>query len=407
MPEGTILIVGGRTETVRKAVDLGLSVVLVQHKDRLQPEQVRLADAVLLVDYTDWSVLRPLVRAAHDVYGFTSVVSLVEQAMENVGRINDLLGLNGTPYRVAHLFKDKCAMRRHLLRCRLGGVAAAPVEDADALRDFGRRHGYPLVVKPIDGTGSRGVLRVDDAAGIDGAWRQVQELRTRTDLTMGNFFPVDRFLVEQYVEGPEYSVETFTFDGRHVVVAITEKLTMPNFIEVGHAQPARLAPDDELALSRCIGDFLDAVGLDQGPAHTEVRLSATGPRVIESHDRIGGDRIGDLVEAAYGIDLERYSVGWPFRLLPELTERPRPLQASATRFLVAEPGTVVEVQGAEDVRGAAEVVGLDIGVAAGDTVPVLTDSFDRVGQVLTVGADTGAAMRNCENYANKITIVTE
>ena len=109
-----VLIVGGRLEALRKASALGLRTVFFQHRDRLLPGQAETADAMFLADYTDSSVAGPLALSAHEIYGFTRVVSLVEQGMETVGRINDLLGLDGTSYAVAHRFHDNLALRAQL-----------------------------------------------------------------------------------------------------------------------------------------------------------------------------------------------------------------------------------------------------------------------------------------------------
>ena len=398
-------MLGGRPQTVRKALDLGLRVVFFQVPALLRPGQAELAHATLLVDYTDWSVLRPFAVAAHEVYGFTRVVSLAEQAMVPVAQINELLGLPGTRPEVARLFRDKWAMRQHLAGSGPGAVAARLYEDAASLREFGADHGYPFVVKPVDATGGRGVLRVDGPEEAEEVARRIDELRRRADLPLAQIFPLDRFVMEELVDGPEYSVETMSFDGRHVAVAVTEKLTA-GFVEAGHAVPARLAAADEAAVVDHVTGFLDAVGLRQGLAHTEVRLSAQGPRLIESHDRSPGGRIMDLVEAACGIDLELYSVAWPFGLVPALAGRPVATRAAATRFLFPPAGEVVAVHGIEDVQGRPELLGLDVDVAVGGTVPAAADNFDRVGQVLAVGADTGAAVQAVEELAAKITIVT-
>lgn len=401
----TLLIVGGRMETVTKAVGLGIRVVLLQHKEALRPGQHKPPVATLLADYTDWDEVRPLVAAAHEVYGFTKVMSLAEPAMETVGRINDMLGLDGTPYEVAHAFMDKWEMRRRLADSPWS-VGAALVDGAGSLRAFGAEHGFPFIVKPLASTASRGVVLVRDEDDLDRAWAEIERIRSRTDWEMSFLFHVgDQFLMEEYVDGPEYSVETFSFDGRHVVVAVTEKLTR-DFIEIGHAEPARLTPSDEEAIVACVSDTLTALGLRDGVGHTEVRLSPKGPRIIETHDRVGGDRIMDLVENAYEVDLETYSVGWPFRLVPELPDRPRPLRGAATRFLFAEPGSVVEVQGADGVREHDGVVGLDIAVSPGDVVKEAADNFDRAGQVVVVADDTTAAVQACEDLAAQITIVT-
>lgn len=401
----TILIIGGRLQAIVKAQELGLRVVLLQHKERLLPGQADAADALILVDYLDWDVALPMVRAAHEVYGFTSVVSLVDQAMELCGRINDDLGLGGTSYEVARRFHDKLAMRDWLAEVGFEHIASARIEDADGMRAFGERHGYPFVLKPVDGTGSRGVTRIDGPEQIDDAWRAAVDLRGRDDLVMAKFYPVVEYMAEEYVDGPEYSVESFSFEGRHIVVSFTDKIS-DGVVEMGHAEPAVLAPDDEAALEAHIVGFLTAMGLRDGVGCTEIKMSSKGPRIIEGHDRVAGDRVMDLVEAVYGIDLESYAVGWPFRKVPALAERPAPRGAAATHFLSAEPGEVTAVEGTDEVRADPNVVAVDVSVGVGDTVPDRADNFDRPGQVVVTAENTPAAVALAAALAGKVQIVT-
>ncbi|GGN22650.1 biotin carboxylase [Actinoplanes campanulatus] len=401
----TILIVGGRVETLAKARKHGLRVLFLQHRDRMLPGYVEVADALFMVDYTDWELVRPIVLAAHESYEFTRVISLGEQAMETVGRINDLLGLGGTSHEVAVRFKDKLTMRRHMAATGVPTVAAEEVDSASAVSAFGERYGYPLVLKPIDNTASRGVHVIRSADDVADAWQAVADLRDRPDLILGQFFPIGRLLVEQYIAGPEYSVETFSFGGRHSVVAITEKYT-DGMVETAHAVPARLSAEDEAGVASYVRDFLSAMGLRDGVAHTEIKLSPDGPLVIESHDRIAGDRIGDLVRNAYEIDLEEYAVAAPFGLLPELPDRPVPLRATATRFITAEPGLVTGFEGIEDVAEHPDLIELDLFVKEGDRTAPVTDNFDRSGQILVTGPDTTTALETCDLLVGKITVRT-
>jgi biotin carboxylase len=400
-----ILIIGGRLQAIEKAKALGLSVVFLQHKERLLPGQAEAADALILADYLDWDVARPLVLAAHEAYGFTKVVSLVDQAMELVGRINDLLRLDGTSYEVAHRFHDKLAMREWLAKAGFETVGAQEIKDAAALRGFGARYGYPFVLKPVDGTGSRGVVRIEGPGEIGDAWRRSVGLRGRKDLILAKFFPVDRFFAEEFVDGPEYSVESFSFNGRHVVVSVTDKLST-GVVEMGHAEPAVLPAEDEAALVDHVVTFLETVRLRDGVSHTEVKMSAAGPRIIESHDRVSGDRVMDLVETVYGIDLETYAVGWPHGLVQELADRPSPRCAAATRFLTAAPGTVIAIEGEEEVRAHPAVLDLDLAVGVGDEVQAVADNFDRPGQVLVAAPDTAAATELSAALASRVRIRT-
>jgi biotin carboxylase len=403
----TALVIGGRIETLRKAAGLGPRLVHLQHPHRFGPEHASLVEAGLLADFTDWAVTRPLVQGAHDAFGIDGVATLTEPALETAGRVNDLLGLPGNGYHVTRLLRDKVAMRQRQAEAGAGPVAAEAVCDRRCLASFGEAHGYPFIVKPADGTASMGVLRVDGPENLEQAWRHMERVRGEPlHADAIGTVRADTFIAEEYLDGPEYSVEAFTFRGRHVVLAITEKSVLPNFVEVGHAVPARLDGPAASEVSDAIRTFLDCVGVREGPTHTEIRLTASGPRVVESHTRPGGDRIIELVETAVGVDLERYTVGWPLGLVPEIVESPVPMGAAATRFIVAEPGVVERIEGVAAVRAQPDVVLVEVDVAPGDYVRAPAWSWDRPGQVVAAAATTEAAIARCEELVDQIRIVT-
>jgi len=407
-PDTTLLLVGGLDETVAAAKRLGLDVLLLQHPSKVTAAAERLADALHVVDFTDWSQVEPLVRRLHRSPGFSAAVSLTEPGLDAAGRINDLFGLGGTGWEVTRRFRDKALMRRHLAAADPAtAVAAAPLTDRGDLAAFAARHGYPFIVKPVDATASIGVHRVDGPADADRVWASVAALRgTRTD-RVSTLFVLQDFLMEEYIDGPEFSVESFSFAGRHVVVTITEKFTAPgHFAELGHAVPARLpeAVDDEVRAAVC--RFLDLLEFADGVCHTEVRLSRRGPRVIESHNRFGGDAITDLVQGAFGIDLGELAVGWPFRRVEPLPDRPAARSGAATRFLVGPPGTVVDVRGEAAGRAADAVLVLRLTAHPGDTVHDLRDNWDRLGIVAVTGADTTAAVERAAQVVDEHVTVT-
>ncbi|NLU73938.1 ATP-grasp domain-containing protein [Streptomyces sp. HNM0575] len=393
-PDTTLLLVGANDETVRKAKDLGLHVLLLQHPTKVSAEQEKLADITCVLDYTDWAEVEPVVRELRQTPGFAAALSITEAGLENAGRVNDLYGLGGTGHAVAQRIRDKWAMRRHLAGRDPVAVGAAPLVRRKDLDDFAAAHGYPFIVKPVDGTASLGVFRVEGPDGTDQVWEHVERLRgTRTD-RVSTLFVLQDFLMEEYVEGPEFSVESFSFAGRHVVVAVTEKFVDPyRFAEVGHAVPARIDSATEEQVRASVRGFLDLIGIRDGVCHTEVRIGARGPVVIESHNRIAGDAITDLVHGAYGIDLVSYALGWPFGLVPELPDRPKAHAGASTRFLVGDPGRVESIEGVDEALGMADVLEVRTSVKPGDEVRSLKDNWDRLGLVAVTGSDTTAAIR--------------
>ncbi|MFE9255792.1 ATP-grasp domain-containing protein [Streptomyces sp. NPDC006879] len=407
VPERTLLLLGHLTEPIRQAKELGLNVILIQHKDKFDPEQARLADVTFIADFTDWAVVEPLARAAHQLWRFSAALSLTEPGLEIAGRINDLFGLGGTGHEPARLLRDKLAMRRHLAEhAPRFAVQAEPLTGRDALAAFGAAHGYPFVVKPVDLTAGFGIFKVTKEQDVEAVWQRISSVRERGVDRGTTLYQVTEYLMEEYIEGPEFSVESFSFAGRHVVVAITEKLVdEEHFAELGHALPARLEPAEEQQITEAVAAFLTCVGIQDGPGHTELRLSPRGPLIIEGHNRNGGGRIQELVAAAYGIDLTHYALAWPFGLVEPLAGRPEPVAAGCARGLTAAPGKVVSVEGVEELRAHPAVLAVDLAARAGSRVRPMQDNWDRLGLLAVTASDTDKAVLLCEELlATRLTV---
>ncbi len=406
-----VLVIGGKPDQLRKARELGLNVVHAQFPDEYDRGHWPYVDQALLLDYGDIDRLLPLVRALHEAAPFQAAVSLFELGLLPAARINEALGLGGESVDTVELLLDKWRMRRHLEARAISPVASAVGRSAQDVRDFVQAHGLPVIVKPIRESGSLGVFRIHDQADVDAVADRFRSLDdghwTAKDLFSADSF--DDFLLEEYLDGPEISVETLSFDGRHVVVAVTDKeLGGPGgFVEIGHSQPSGHPGETLREVTQLVTDFLDAVGLRNGPGHTEVKLTSRGPRIVESHNRIGGDRINDLAEIAYGVDMERYALGAGLGVVEPLTRSPEPRGGSAVRFLTPEPGRVVEVTGVDAVRADPAYVDLQLKVAPGDEVPPLTWNEDKVGHVIARGANASEAIAHGRRLAAAIHVRTE
>lgn len=154
---------------------------------------------------------------------------------------------------------------------------------------------YPVIVKPLDRSGSRGITKLESADGLEDA----------IHIAIEQGFE-DAALVEEFVEGNEYSVEYISWEGTHNFLALTYKYTSgaPHFIETGHLEPA---PVDEKVVERIksIAEHaLDSLGIKYGASHTEVKVNKDGViKIIEIGGRMGGDFIGSsLVKLSTGVD---------------------------------------------------------------------------------------------------------
>ncbi|GAA4626059.1 ATP-grasp domain-containing protein [Cellulomonas oligotrophica] len=296
---------------------------------------------------------------------------------------------------VSRTLRDKAATRRATrdLACgRVRHVVLGPDEDLAAAAAVG----LPCVVKPLDGEASIGVSIVTTtpelvsavarARGADGA---------------------GRCLVEELVDGPEFSVETFSIAGRHEVLAVTEKFTIPGSpVEQGHLIPARVAPDVRAALARATRDVLDAVGLTDGPAHTELIASEDGPRLVESHDRLGGDRIALLVELATGVGytelVARHGARLPIAPAEVVPTRDRAAAVWYSASAPATPATVGDVAGVDEARGLPGVERVEVLKPVGTSMRPIAGSFDRPALALATANDPDAAVATARDAADLV-----
>ncbi|MFJ7625100.1 ATP-grasp domain-containing protein [Streptomyces sp. NPDC097595] len=392
-PRPRVLVIAGRAGKLKAAADAGFEVVYVQHTALFADHHRAASHEALLLDYTRPERLLPVAAGLHAADPFALVASFTDPGLEPAGLLTDHLGLPGNPAHVSALLRDKYALRTRLAEAGVESHPCALVRTAGELRDFADRHGYPLVLKPQDGTGSENVRRVESADDAESLFE---------DRTAGE----PPLLAERFLTGHEISVETVSQHGRHTVLALTEKFIDENFVERGHVVPARVGPEHRPAVEKLVAGLLDAAGLAEGCAHTEVMLTGTGPVTIESHNRMGGDRIYELVRLSHGTDLERLGYTLPLDIDP-LPEPPVPARAAAIWFVHAEPGRVVGIEGVGPVSEAAGVHEVVLHVGAGDEVRPVRSSADRVGHVIATADDPSTAVERARAAAASVRVITE
>lgn len=380
-----VLVVGGLDHTLEKLERLGVGYSMMQIPARVSDRQVHRARRLCIMDYRDMEEVLLLARAWHACDPFDAVISFTEYGLEPASRVAIDLGIPGNNLEAVRLTRDKIRMRECLARHGLSPVrhrVCQSVDDALALRrDL---DGAPIVLKPYAGGLSEGVFFVDDDAHLAERFAWTQSAMSG---------PV---LAEEFLTGPEFSVESISTDGRHEIAMVTEKITteLPRFIELGHQVPARLDPATRAQVDALVLRFLDVVGQRTGPCHTEIRLTPMGPRIIESQTRIGGDQIWEMCELVSGVDLMSETV-CALTGLPSPDRQPR-AGAAAIRFFAFEDTAVRDVQGLDAAAQAPGVVRIKCMLEAGQSFGRLVSSDSRQGYALCTGDDIEQAVIRAE-----------
>ena len=229
--------------------------------------------------------------------GVCSIAS--DLATVTVNYVSEALGLNSNAYEVTLRCTNKYEMRKAMKAAGVGTpgfVKVGPGAAAEAVLAAGLE--YPVIVKPTDRSGSRGITKVYRA----------EELPDAVAAAVENSFE-KRAVIEEYLEGDEYSCECISFHGEHHFLAFTKKFTTgaPHFIETGHREPSDIPEELQPGILEEIFRALDALGITDSASHAEFKLGPDGRcRIIEIGARMGGDCIGsDLVPLSTGYDFVR------------------------------------------------------------------------------------------------------
>lgn len=240
-----------------------------------------------------------------------------------VAKLAAALGLPGNSLSCIEKSTNKAAMRKALAAA---GLWVPFFQKIDSGEFPGKEKlQYPVIVKPTDRSGSRAITRVESAGELDDAIARA----------IGQSFE-KQAIVESYIAGSEYSMESISYEGTHTCLAITKKFTTgsPDYIETGHMQPANLSEKVKETCIQQIFAALDALEIRNGASHAEFRIDEAGtPRIIEIGSRMGGDCIGsDLVPLSTGHDFVKMVIQTAVGEKPELAGHPLN-KISAIRFL--------------------------------------------------------------------------
>ncbi|MEU9224327.1 ATP-grasp domain-containing protein [Streptomyces massasporeus] len=309
-----VLVVSPGDETYRgyllEQVAAGYDVVLLTGAEPSWEKPFIVDHAV--VDLTDPTALLAAGRALAERHDLAGVVTWDEWHLVPTARLARALGLSSTSVEVMRACRNKATARTLFAR---HGVPSAASMKARTLLEAGLATmtlGYPAVIKPAASAGSIGVIRVDQPEEPPGAFEFASAGASRSREDTG-------VLVEEYLDGPEVSVECVTHRGATTAVAVIRKHLgpAPYFVEAGHTVDAADPLLDQVAPAAAAA--VKALGVTEGVQHVELRLVDGRPRLIEVNARVGGDMIGHLVRLATGIDLPKAAADLACGRAPDLT----------------------------------------------------------------------------------------
>jgi len=376
----TILILGAgimQEPAVRIAKRKGWRVVLADGNPSASARG--LSDVFECVDLKDRDALLALACRLRGSSGLDGVFTAGTDFSSSVAWVAERLGLPGICFAAATRATDKFQMREAFARAGVPSPRSACWSGEGAPRAvLPREMSFPLVVKPVDNMGARGVRRVEDPPALDEACRVALPL-SRTS----------RVIIEEYMDGPEFSLDAVVHEGKAVVCGVADRIIRfpPFFVEMGHTMPTEFPPSTVKEIEDVFRAGIRAIGIDNGAAKGDIKLTERGPMVGEIAARLsGGYMSGWTFPLASGVEVTEAALNIAVGLPPgDLS--PRWSKVCAERALISIPGIVDAVGGGEEAGQAEGVTHVFIRVAPGDRVVFPANNVQKCGNVLAVAVD--------------------
>lgn len=382
-------------DVIEKAKSMGYYVLAVDGNPKAPGFNV--ADKAICADIVNEETMLKIARDEH-VDGVIHPCSEVSMAV--MGRINDELGLSGISCEQAI-----CATNKHLMRKAFEkGNAPSPksilAQDAeDAWSRLQNEFDTDAILKPSRNSGSRGIAKVSRDMDKGDFIRAYDEaLSESRDHSV---------LIEQFIEGPEFSIEMIVWQGEIHVLTVTDKKTTgaPHFVELGHNQPSCFSATDVETLKAAAVAGVRALGVNNCACHAEAKLMNGKAYLMEVGARLGGDFIStELTHLSTGIDMVAAAIDVALGVEPDLSAKEDP-KGVCVRYFCPKPGKLVSISNTE-VLNNPHVYLWEIYPKEGDVIPAVTSSLCRSGHVIVTEKTPQKAIELAERLIESVKFET-
>lgn len=402
----TLLFVGGGVEAtpaINLAKDMGIHVV-VSDGARNAPG-MQIADDVLVASTYDIEATVNAAKKYHDnIRKIDGAICVASDIPKTVAGVTHALGLPGITQASANLASDKLLMKERFQRDDVPIPWFQEVRSPHEVSRIAAEFSEPIVLKPTDSRGSRGVFLIHEPHGVETLFENSRQ-----------HSPTGRVMVEKFLPGPQVSTESIVLDGEAFTPGFSDRnyelleKYAPSIIENGGQLPSILPADIQLEIKKVITDAARSLGIRNGVVKGDIVVSEGSVYVIEVAARLSGgyfctheipintgvDFVGEAIKLALGRPVDKQD------LLPKYQ---RPV---AQRYFFPSPGQVKSIKNVELFTSNPNIALLDIRVNVGDTIAEINNHPGRAGVVITQANDQKSAIELAEEVVSKIIIETE
>ncbi|WP_461638894.1 ATP-grasp domain-containing protein [Labilibaculum euxinus] len=387
----TVLIVGGgfgQIPAIKKALDLNLKVVVVDKNP--EAPGMKLAHYSYPVDIIDIDGVLEIAKM-HSIDGVLTMQT--DLPIPTIGAINDELNLNGVSYATAISCSHKMETRKLLKQQNVSQPDFVVVKSVEEAYLAAQKINYPVIIKAVDSSGSRGVTKVTSENGIFIAFEEALKYTRQKEV-----------LVEEFIDGNELGAQAFSVGGKCVKVLLHND-TIANgefMVPTGHSFPISLSTEEKNHAEKAIVECVEALGIKEGPSNIDLIIDTNGKaKIIEVGARIGATCLPELVYHYSGIDWVEITILNALNCSFDILQKKE--QPCAAVILESnEDGILTEIEISESVTSDEDLLELEVTEEIGNSVSKLRKGTDRIGKLIVIGISAEEAEMKAEELKMKI-----
>lgn len=383
-----VLIFGAVKHAIERAKELGLETIVVDQNPNLKNKD--LADKFKCIPFEDFYENLNFAKEEN----IDGIVNATEFAVLVSSYVANKMNLPGLDFEVAKLAKDKYAIRKKMMERGLTNVPQFfEIEKEEQLENIKGKIKFPVILKPASGLGSLNVYRVDNISFLE---EKISEVINESFNR--------KALIETFIEGQEYGVEAFVYNGEINILAIMKKdmTPLPYRSELGHITPSGLSQEIETKISNTIKELIKTIGINGGPVNFDLILSNNNEVfVVDVGARMGGNAItSHIVPLSSGIDhvgnIIKYAINDN-----TIDQNPKLKKAVVTRILALDEGIIKELPDFSKYLDD-EVAEIFFEKSVGDKIEKYISDAQRCGLIILHGDDVEHLKNKAIEIRNKI-----
>ncbi len=393
-----IMIIGAgilQMPVIEIAKDMGLKTIVTDYNPNAPG--LKIADVPIIMSTKDIEGTVRVAKQYAEKDRIDGVITVGTDASMTVAAVANALGLPGIKFENAEAATNKIKMRARFKQHNVPSPDFAECWSLEDAYKFADSHNYPLVIKPSDNMGARGVVRIDSREEVLEKFEHAKK-----------YSPTGELIIEEFMDGFELSIDALIFNGKIVITGIADRMIdfEPYFVEIGHIMPSELPKEKQEQAIDVMIKGVKALGITLGAAKGDIKVTSKGAMVGEIAARLsGGFMSAYTYPLSTGVNLIKAAIKIALNQKPTENElKPKFHKVAVEKAIIPQPGYILNISGIDEAKKIPGIAEIFLRVKPGEIFKTPTSNVEKAGNVIGVAKTRKEALKIVDQALKRIKI---